>query len=135
MDPVNKEPEAATPAVGAVVATVPAARLEALVQENALLKRRLASRRRLGKHHAQGAVDFRARNEAARAGRCVLCRCTDDDACVFDLFPCAWVLPGLCSACVASLLGVPHEPGRIPPAFRVLRDFLAAPARRRRARS
>lgn len=43
--------------------------------------------------------------------KCKVCRCTDARACVSDEpfpEPCAWVAPGLCSACVAKLFGFRH---------------------------
>lgn len=37
---------------------------------------------------------------------CRVCGCGDLDACVeFDGFPCAWVEPDLCSACVPAAVG------------------------------
>lgn len=44
-------------------------------------------------------VDGAAFEAALLGGYCRHCGCTDDRACMTEEGPCAWVEPGLCSAC------------------------------------
>lgn len=45
-------------------------------------------------------------HDAIADWQCRVCGCTDDTPCIVDGEPCAWVLPDLCSGCVAEAITV-----------------------------